>query len=321
MEELNLDEILFNDSYSFEQLISRVRDLKLTIKELRDQLIQHQQNLNQRSVELFNNSYDRFYKLSCMISCLAEPLQQVIHPLEIFRTHLSKQCQTHSIYLEEINSKLESLKETSRNKLYARKLIVLMRRRDRLDKQIEVIDWSVAPLDRVRDMQSRVKRDECPEFKSKCDLIERVSVELYLIISEVKSIQPSHDELITIKNSLATSLEGRQNRFDRWFEEIFLRSIDLQDEIFVDLIVRTYEQRHAIPEFLRRCQLLRERHRQQAIEQPITVEHPTVVETRMKEMSVNSTCPENVDKSELVDESKSQLDLLLGKIKSLGKFI
>lgn len=248
MDDLNLDIFFSDDNYSIESLIGKAKECKLTLKELRDRLIDHQEQLNQTSLELSNNSYDKFYKLSDLISRLADPLQELIHPLKTFHGQLSDLCSDHVSYVGQIDSYLNALEDTSRNKLLARRMIDLMKRRDRLEKLFELIDWSLKPVERMYGPESPESRQESDHSKiqTQCDLLERVSIELHLLISEVRALKPSDDELITIKNSLENCLDERQSQQDSWFEKNFLKAVENQDRNFIDLVLRTYSARSAL---------------------------------------------------------------------------
>lgn len=211
MDSINLNDIFLDDNYSIDSVFRSFYKLhgKLNLSDIREKLLQHQQDLNQSSLDLFNNSYDKFYKLSYIIACLAEPVQHLIDPLQSFKDQLSSICQNHNAYVDEISKKLALLEETSKNKELAKKLVELIKRRDRLEKQIGLIDWSYRPIDHS-------EKSDNIEHKIKCDLIERVNTELFILISEAHAIQPTHDELIPIKRSLELSLETRRCQLNRW---------------------------------------------------------------------------------------------------------
>lgn len=255
MEPVNLSEIFLDDNYSIESLLRKTLENKINLNELRDRLHQQLSDLNQTSLELFNNSYDRFYKLSYIISCLAEPIQHLTDPIQTFRGQLGNLCQNHDAYISDINSKLNSLEDTNKNKALASKLIQLIKRRDRIESQIEKIDWSIKPIDRnsahlvTKAQQQALSQNyqiETIDYKIKCDLLERVNVELFHLISEVRAIQPTHAKLNLIKRSLEATLQERQFQLDKWFESTFLRAIEANDKTIIDLIIRTYQQKDAI---------------------------------------------------------------------------
>lgn len=245
MEDIDLNSLFLDENYSIESLLAKTQEGKLNLNKLRDKLIQHQQDLNQTSLDLFNNSYDRFYKLSYIISCLAEPIQHIIDPLQNFRNQLNDLCQSHNNYIQEINNKLASLEDTSKNKELAKQLILLIKRRDRIERQIENIDWSVRPINNENNATSKAQSTESINYKVKCDLLERINIELYYLTCEVRAIKPTNDELIPIKKSLEASLNVRQEQLDNWFEGVFLEANERQDKAFTDLILRTYKQRNA----------------------------------------------------------------------------
>lgn len=248
MDASQLGEIFFDDNYSIENLLNETRKHGLTLDELRQMLSQYQQDLNQNSLELFNNNYDRFYKLSYIISCLSEPIQHVTEPIDKFREKVAQVCQNHQEYLKQINHKLTSLEDTSKNKQLSKRLIELIRRRDRIEEQVSLIDWSIRAIDLTnpaRQSASQVRDDDI-EFQTKCDHLERVSVELYHLTNELRSIKPTHDELIPIKKALEVSFDERNLHIDNWFEGLFLDAVELQDRTLIDLVVRTYQQKDAL---------------------------------------------------------------------------
>jgi len=242
MDALDLDEVFLDENYSIETLLAKTQEATLNLGELRDRLIQHQQHLSQTSLELFNNNYDRFYKLSCIISCLAEPIGRLTGPLNGFKDQLFDVWENHNAYISSINTKLEMLEETNKNRDLAVQLISYIKRYERLDKRMITIDWSV---------KSTSKKDYSPadfaqldiDYKVKCDLLERVNVELYFLTCEVSAMRPTHDELIPIKKSLETHLSDKQSQLDNWFESSFLSAIELQDKWLIGLILRTYIQK------------------------------------------------------------------------------
>lgn len=248
MDSINLSELFLDDNYSIDSLLAKTQEGNLNLNELRNKLIQHQQDLNQTSLDLFNNSYDRFYKLSYIISCLAEPIQHLIDPLQNFRDQLHQLCQNHDNYVQNINNKLTSLEETCKNKELAKKLILLIKKRDRIESQMENIDWSVRPINCLS-LENATNKSQEPrdiEYVVKCDLLERIHIELYHLICEVRAIKPTHDELIPIKKSLESALDNRLSQFDNWFEGAFLEAIEWQDKAFINLILTSYTQRNAI---------------------------------------------------------------------------
>lgn len=249
MDAAKLGEIFFNDNYSIELLLNKTREHGLSLGELRQSLAQYQQDLNQNSLELFNNNYDRFYKLSYIISCLNEPIQNLTEPIVTFRNKVAQVCRQHDEYLNQVNEKLASLESTSKNKELSRRLIELIKRRDRIEEQVGNIDWSVRALDLSNSTKQRdaaSARDQDIVFQTKCDLLERVSVELYHLIIEVGAMKPTQDELIPIKNALEISLDERIVQIDQWFEGAFLEAVELQDKTLIELVVRTYQQKSAL---------------------------------------------------------------------------
>lgn len=248
MDSSQLGEIFFNDNYSIEDLLNRTRQHGLALGELRQMLVQYQQDLNQNSLELFNNNYDRFYKLSYIISCLNEPIKHLTEPIVAFRERLGEVCENHDQYLKQINQRLSSLEDTSKNKLFCKRLVELTKRRDRIEEQVNCIDWSVRATDQtsLAGQSLAAARDNDIEFQSKCDHLERVSVELYHLINEVQPIRPTNDELISMKRALEVSIEERQLQIDKWFEGAFLEAVELQDSTLIGLVVRTYQQKDAL---------------------------------------------------------------------------
>lgn len=195
MEELDLKEIFWDDNYSIHSVISKTKQSKSTTNDLLNLLVRQQQHITQTSYQLFNKNYDKFLELSYIITCLGEPLQQLINPLEKFRQELSDICQSQSDYLNEINTKLAALESVSINKMLARRLIELIRRRDRINKQLENIDWSQCQSD-SDDHKAIIHRD----------LLERIKIQLHYLTTEVSVIHPTDNELITIHNALKSSL-------------------------------------------------------------------------------------------------------------------
>lgn len=199
----SIAELLLEPDYSFELLLKRAQENNLNLRQLRDQLVEHQQNLQKTSTEIFNNSYDRFFKLSQLINCLAEPIQNVISPIENYRDRLGQLCLDHDRYLQEIDSKLAALEETSRNKLYASRFIVLITRRDRIMNQINQLDW----LKHESRDSLLEQADKSIEAKVRFDTVERLAFELTNLAHEVQAIQPTSDELISIKKNLQSSID------------------------------------------------------------------------------------------------------------------
>lgn len=240
--DLNLNDLFLDENYSIENLLKQVQKHHLRLSDLRERLCKHQQDLTKTSLDLFNNSYDRFYKLSYIVACLSEPIQLLVVPLQNFRDQLAKLCQNHDAYIEAINAKLFSLEDTCKNKELAKRLIVLIKRRDRVEKQFESIDWSVKTGD------SKKNHDPLHDiaYTIKCDLLERINIELYHLISEVRAIQPTHDELIAIKKLLELNLNERQSQLDEWFEKSFLDAVESRNRKTINLIMRVYKQKGSV---------------------------------------------------------------------------
>lgn len=231
-------DMFLDDSYSIESLLTKAQEHNLTLNQLREQLIRHQQDLNQTSLELFNNSYDRFYKLSHIIACLGEPIQHVINPLQNYRNHLGELCENHDLYLNEINKKLALLEETSRNKYLTGKLITLIKRRERIFQQIHRIEWLKRPS-----IESIISEPvDNIEHKVNCDAIERICVELHHLECCLSAIQPTSDELIPIKTSLQSSLKQQQSLLGAWFYDVFRLAIEAQNKPIIEFVLRTYKQ-------------------------------------------------------------------------------
>lgn len=246
-----LDNLLLDDNYSIESLIERAQDRNLNLRELRDQLIKHQQSLQQTSLELFNNSYDRFFKLSHLIACLAEPIKHVIQPVQNYRNQLGQLCQSHDHYLSDIDKKLAALEEISRNKSLAELLIALIRRRDRIFEQIHRIEWLKYPTIETiflfgqpdQQLSAASNTLESVAFMVNSDSIERVYIELHYLLCEVGAIQPTSDELLSIRKTLESSVLEQQRRLGQWFADTFYHAIQAQDKTFMSFILRTYQQR------------------------------------------------------------------------------
>lgn len=199
----NIAELLLEPDYSFELLLERAQERNLNLRQLRDQLVEHQQNLQKTSTEIFNNSYDRFFKLSQLINNLSEPIENVINPIENYRDRLRQLCLDHDKYLQEIDVKLAALEETSKNKLYANRFIVLITRRDRIVGQINQLDW----LEQTSRESLLDQADKSIEAKVRFDTVERLAFELDNLAHEVRVIQPTSDELISIKKNLQSSID------------------------------------------------------------------------------------------------------------------
>jgi hypothetical protein len=209
-ESKSITRLLMDSDYSIELLLKRAQENNLNLKQLRDQLVEHQQNLQKTSTEIFNNSYDKFFKLSQLINCLAEPIQNVINPIENYRNRLSQLCQDHDKYLREIDSKLIALEETSRNKLYANRFIALIMKRDRIFNQLNQLEWL-----KMESRESIIEEsNKSIEGKVKYDTIERLAYELDYLSHEVQAIQPTSDELISIKKDLQSSIDEQQTLLD-----------------------------------------------------------------------------------------------------------
>lgn len=209
--ELDLDSYFLGENYSFEDLLASTRERKLTIKELLQCLTKHQQNLNQTSSELFDSSYDRFYKLSHSISCLSDPIQYLSKTVESFRNELGQICSDKENYINELDNKLLSLQNSTKNKFVAKRLIHFIRLRDRIDKQVDKIDWkSVIPKDKAM----RSKYINSINYKTKCDLVDRLTTELKYLEQNLKLVKPDHDELLLIKNSLESNIEQTRSRLE-----------------------------------------------------------------------------------------------------------
>lgn len=202
--ELDLDNYILSENYSFEDLLATTRERKLTIKELLQCLTKHQQKLNQTSNELFDSSYDKFYELSHSISCLSEHMQYLYKSVDSFRNELREICINRKRYIEEIDHKLQTLQTTTKNKSDAERLIHLIRLRDRIDKQVDKVNWdSILPPDRA----SRLQYMQSINYRTKCDLVERLAIELKYLEKALKYVKPDNDELLSIKKSLESNLE------------------------------------------------------------------------------------------------------------------
>lgn len=243
MNEIDLNEYFLDDNYSIESLLSKTRESNLTIKELLERLTQHQLNLNQTSSKLFDSSYDRFYKLSYGISCLAEPIQHLIQPFDSFRNQLKQLCIDHSVYIQEIDKKLASLEDTSKNKIDSKILIGLIQRMNRIEQQMGRIDWSIGPVDKSKgNYASDVKHPHTMDYMTKCDLIERIYVEIHIMKKSIRDIEPKHDELLSIKKALEENIEQNRVQLEAWFEKSLVSATELNDQSFRQFIYRTYTQ-------------------------------------------------------------------------------
>ena len=203
-----LADMLLEADYSIEKLIKLAQERSLNLNQVREHLLKHLQNLNQTSVELFDESYDRFFKLSHIIACLAEPIHQVVNPIQTYRNRIGDICHSHDNYIQEIDRKLFQLEETTKNKQLANLMIELIKRRDRIFRQIQRID--LRPSKQLDD-EGSTNKPTGPgqlsiEDKIRYDTIERVHMELYYLSCEVSAIQPTNDELIPIRESLQSSI-------------------------------------------------------------------------------------------------------------------
>lgn len=226
MDSIDLNEIFLDENYSISSLLTKTNDLQ----KLRDSLVEHKQNLNQNLLELFNNSYDKFYKLSYTITHISEPIQHLIEPTQNFRNSLGELCNVHDSYIGEINTKIAALEDANKNKELAKKLVGLIKRMHRIESQINNIDWSIQ------------KPSRHIGYEIKCDLMERLYIELFHLSCEVCAIQPTQDVIKTIKKSLEDRLERHRSQLDNWFYDAFLCAIDSRDEVMMGLVLRTYEQ-------------------------------------------------------------------------------
>lgn len=223
MNSIDLSKQFLDDNYSSESLLASTRDQKLSLGELRDRVIQHQQDLNQNFLKLFNQNYDRFYKLSHIVTCLSEPIQGLVEPLQSFHGRLEELCRSHAADVEMINSKLNDLENSSKDKLLAKNLITLIGRHDRIEKKMDSIEWSaIAPetiefLSRSQnhDMTEDGRKEISIDQKLICDLLERLSIELHYLNCEVRAMSPAHNELLSIKKSLEARLLARQRQLSQ----------------------------------------------------------------------------------------------------------
>lgn len=210
-----LSQLLLDDNYSIERLLERAREKDLNLRELRDQLLKHQQNLHQTSLDLFNNSYDRFLKVSHLVARLEEPIKQLVHPIKNYHDRLDYLRQSHSEYLQTIDTKLSLLEETSKNISLAERLLKLLRRYNRLFEQIHKSEWLKCSSVELIFSQKRLN-DDSIAFKVNCGLIERLSDELYYLTCEICPIEPTNNELTSIKKSLESSVREQTSLLGDW---------------------------------------------------------------------------------------------------------
>lgn len=243
---IDLNQLLFDPQFKLESLMLKSRDANLNLPQLKDCLLSYQQDLNQNSLDLFNNNYDRFYKLSYFISCITDPIEHLNVPLSQFKQKLEELCQNHDNYLIKIDERLQAIDDLNRNKELARILIQHIKRHDRLEARMRQVEW---PAKATKKLQ-QFDQVKLIEYKIKCDLIERLSVEYYHLNSQINTIKPTRDELRLIKESLQSNIRGRQLELDNWFERTFLNAIELQDKQLIDLILPAYRQRDSVKSLL-----------------------------------------------------------------------
>lgn len=208
-----LKELFFDNSCSLKNLLAEAKRSQLNLSQLRNSLIQYQQDFNQNLLDLFDNNYDQFYKLSHIITCLNQPIQVLHEPLESFRVKLSGLCQKHDSYIDEINQKLSAIEDNCKNKELASRFINLIQIRDRIEKQIKSVDWKAFVVKEqnyysiANNPRRSLRVDQELEYKITCDLKERLNNELFYLNCQINSIKPTNDELIFIKKSLQSSID------------------------------------------------------------------------------------------------------------------
>lgn len=229
-----LGNLFLDDNYSINSVLKLVHMRHISLSQLRDLLQKHQKNLNQTSLELFNTNYDRFYKLSCIISCLAEPIQRLVDPLQVYYNKLSELCENHNSYLATIDDRLVRLESTSKNKEIAIHLIELIKRYERLEKQLKSIkllnSTATEIVDRTLDFVSRID----------LDAIERLSRQTHYTLKEVVATQPSDDELILIRKTLKDDLSKLREYLDKWLYELFQESINTKHKVLIEFVLQIH---------------------------------------------------------------------------------
>lgn len=225
----DLNELISNEDYSFELVLNKIQATEGNLDALRKKLTEQLQVINQLSEDYLEKNYLKFYELASAIDCISTAIQKLYSFVENFHIELASICQKHKNYIDEINLKLDSLKDTSHNKEAAKTLIVYIKRRDRLEETMKNIDWS-AELD----------------TPVKCDSIERVHVSLNYLINQVDALKPTNDQLIKLKTSFLQNLKQRQVHLDNWLEETFLKSKETKNDKLTELVNRTYKQTDSI---------------------------------------------------------------------------
>lgn len=229
-----LGNLFLDDSYSISSVLKLVHKRQVNLSQLHDLLQQHQKNLNQTSLELFNTNYDRFYKLSCIISCLSEPVQRLVNPLRDYQSKLSELCQNHNSYLATIDDRLARLETTSKNKELAVHLIELIRRHRRLDKQIKSIKILTQTASDIVDGALNL------ETRIDLDSVERVSRQIHFTIQEVEETKPSDDELILIRKTLHENLCNSRDYLSRWLYDVFQEAINTKNKSLIEFVLQVH---------------------------------------------------------------------------------
>lgn len=229
-----LGNLFLDNNYSINSVLKLVHKRHINLSQLRDLLHQHQKNLNQTSLELFNTNYDRFYKLSCIVSCLSEPVQRLVNPLQDYHDRLNELYQSHNSYLATIDDRLAKLETTSKNKEIAIHLIELIRRHERLNKQIKSIKIFSQTASDIVDMKMNF------ETKIDLDAIERVSRQIHFTLTEVEETKPSDDELILIRKTLQENLCKSSDYLNRWLSDLFQEAINTKHKTLVEFVLQIH---------------------------------------------------------------------------------
>lgn len=229
-----LGNLFLDDDYSINSVLKLVNRRQVNLSQLRDLLQKHQKHLNQTSLELFNTNYDRFYKLSCIISCLADPIHRLVDPLQVYHNKLNEICQNHNSYLATIDDRLARLETTSKNKEISIYLIELIKRYERLEKQLKTIQLLKSTATEVIDKPL--------DFTTKIDLdaIERLSRQIHYNLKEVVATQPSDDELILIRKTLHDNLCKLREHLNKWLYELFQESVNSKHKLLIEFVLQVH---------------------------------------------------------------------------------
>jgi len=230
---------LLVEDYSVRSLIHQAQQNRLSLSELRDNLLKRQQDLNQASIELFNTNYDRFFKLSHHIAGLNEPIENMLHPIQLYHDKLNELCQKHDAYLDRIDKNISLLESTSKNKFLAKILIKLIGRRNRIFEQLDQLKWlNLQSIHGLMEQYDPKKLEQKIEF----DSIERLTVELHHLYCETLALEPTRDELIPIKQSLESSISAKRAQLTTWFRQVFHEAVVNRNRHLIDFVLSTYNQ-------------------------------------------------------------------------------